>query len=42
MKKPDLLLKVGPHDKVFDPKANLPVKTTLKVSVILPKLFSHI
>eukprot|EP00261_Vitis_vinifera_P035770 XP_019077013.1 PREDICTED: phosphoinositide phospholipase C 2 isoform X2 [Vitis vinifera] len=31
VKKPDLLLKVGPHDKVFDPKANLPVKTTLKL-----------
>ncbi|RVW44545.1 Phosphoinositide phospholipase C 2 [Vitis vinifera] len=35
VKKPDLLLKVGPHDKVFDPKANLPVKTTLKVKVYM-------
>ena len=36
VKKPDLLQNVnGPHNKVFDPKANLPVKTTLKVKVYM-------
>lgn len=30
IKKPDFLLKAG--DEVFDPRATLPVKTTLKVS----------
>lgn len=32
VKKPDLLLKAGPDNEVFDPTANLPVKTTLKVN----------
>jgi len=31
VKKPDILLKAGPNNEVFDPEANLPVKTTLKV-----------
>ncbi|XP_008233758.1 PREDICTED: phosphoinositide phospholipase C 2-like isoform X2 [Prunus mume] len=33
VKKPDFLLKTGPHNEVFDPKYKLPVKTTLKVKV---------
>lgn len=36
VKKPDFLLKTGPNNEVFDPKAKLPVKTTLKVSALLP------
>lgn len=41
VKKPDLLQKVRPDGKVFDPKANLPVKTTLKVSeAVRPKVCS--
>ena len=32
VKKPDLLMNRGPHDEVFNPKANLPVKKTLKVT----------
>lgn len=39
LKKPDLLQKVGPDGKVFDPKANLPVKTTLKVGVYYSNFF---
>ncbi|KAK9290571.1 hypothetical protein L1049_008741 [Liquidambar formosana] len=35
VKKPDLLLKAGPHGEVFDPKQSLPVKTTLKVKVYM-------
>lgn len=35
VKKPDFLLKTGPHNEVFDPKYKLPVKTTLKVSALL-------
>ncbi|KAJ4828028.1 hypothetical protein Tsubulata_035107 [Turnera subulata] len=35
VKKPDFLLKAGPHGEVFDPKATLPVKTTLKVKVYM-------
>uniref|UniRef100_A0A5B6ZR12 Phosphoinositide phospholipase C n=1 Tax=Davidia involucrata TaxID=16924 RepID=A0A5B6ZR12_DAVIN len=35
VKKPDFLLKAGPHDEIFDPKAMLPVKTTLKVIVYM-------
>lgn len=31
VKKPDILLKVGPRDEVFDPSRSLPVLTTLKV-----------
>uniref|UniRef100_A0A7N0T6G0 phosphoinositide phospholipase C n=1 Tax=Kalanchoe fedtschenkoi TaxID=63787 RepID=A0A7N0T6G0_KALFE len=33
VKKPDLLMKKGPKNEVFDPRKTLPVKTTLKVSV---------
>lgn len=36
VKKPEFLLKTGPHNEVFDPKAKLPVKTTLKVSALQP------
>lgn len=32
VKKPDFLLSVGPNNEVFDPKAKLPVKKTLKVT----------
>lgn len=35
VKKPDFLLKTGPHDEVFDPKVKLPVKKTLKVRALL-------
>ncbi|WKA00625.1 hypothetical protein VitviT2T_018963 [Vitis vinifera] len=35
VKKPDFLLNNGSHDGVFDPKAKLPVKTTLKVTVYM-------
>lgn len=35
VKKPDFLLKVGPHNEIFDPKAILPVKTTLKVKIYM-------
>lgn len=35
VKKPDFLLKTGPNNEVFDPKANLPSKTTLKVTVYM-------
>jgi len=35
VKKPDFLLKSGPHGEVFDPKAKLPVQKTLKVSALL-------
>lgn len=35
IKKPDFLLKEGPHGEVFDPKANYPVKKTLKVRVYM-------
>lgn len=31
VRKPDFLMKVGPHGEVFDPEASLPVKITLKV-----------
>lgn len=31
VKKPDILLKAGPDNEVFNPEANLPIKTTLKV-----------
>ena len=32
VKKPDFLLKIGPNNEIFDPKARLPVKTTLRVT----------
>ncbi|KAJ0046279.1 hypothetical protein Pint_06518 [Pistacia integerrima] len=35
VKKPDFLLKAGPHNEVFDPNVNLPVKRTLKVIVYM-------
>ncbi|OIW16190.1 hypothetical protein TanjilG_18905 [Lupinus angustifolius] len=35
VKKPDFLLKTGPNNEVFDPKAKLSVKTTLKVTVYM-------
>ncbi|PSS34668.1 Phosphoinositide phospholipase [Actinidia chinensis var. chinensis] len=35
VKKPDILMKVGPHHEVFDPKRNLPVKKTLKVKIYM-------
>lgn len=35
VKKPDFLLETGPHNEVFDPKAKLPVKLTLKVTVYM-------
>lgn len=31
VKKPDFLQSIGPNNEVFDPKAKLPVKKTLKV-----------
>jgi phosphatidylinositol phospholipase C delta len=33
VKKPDFLLKPGPNGEVFDPKAIMPVKKTLKVRI---------
>jgi phosphatidylinositol phospholipase C delta len=38
VKKPDFLLKTDPNDEVFDPRAKLPVKTTLKVRVFIHQL----
>lgn len=35
IKKPDLLLKSGSDSDIFDPKATLPVKTTLRVTVYM-------
>ncbi|KAJ7964194.1 Phosphoinositide phospholipase C [Quillaja saponaria] len=35
VKKPEFLLTVGPNGEVFDPKATLPVKKTLKVRVYM-------
>ncbi|CAM8952587.1 unnamed protein product [Rhodiola kirilowii] len=35
IKKPDFLLKTGPHNEVFDPRIQLPVKKTLKVKVYM-------
>ncbi|ONK67925.1 uncharacterized protein A4U43_C05F5260 [Asparagus officinalis] len=35
IKKPEFLIKTGLNGEVFDPRANLPVKTTLKVKVYL-------
>lgn len=32
VKKPDFLMNTGPNNEVFDPKATLVVKKTLKVS----------
>ncbi|KAF9599336.1 hypothetical protein IFM89_036634 [Coptis chinensis] len=33
VKKPEFLLKVGPHNEVFDPRSSLPVKQILKVGI---------
>lgn len=41
VKKPDFLLKTDPHNEVFDPKATLPVKKTLKVSASQPDLLLY-
>lgn len=38
VKKPDFLLKAGPHNEVFDPETALPIKKTLKVSKSLRML----
>ncbi|KAL3837751.1 hypothetical protein ACJIZ3_022342 [Penstemon smallii] len=35
VKKPDFLLKTGSHGEVFDSKATLPVKTTLRVTIYM-------
>ncbi|ESW13760.1 hypothetical protein PHAVU_008G224000 [Phaseolus vulgaris] len=35
VKKPEFLLETGPDNEVFDPKAKLPVKTILKVTVYM-------
>ncbi|KAM7272119.1 hypothetical protein ACFE04_031333 [Oxalis oulophora] len=35
VKKPDFLLKAHPHDELLDPKAKLPVKSILKVTVYM-------
>ncbi|OWM87424.1 hypothetical protein CDL15_Pgr022535 [Punica granatum] len=35
VKKPDFLLRLGPKDEIFDPKAVLPVKTILKVTAYM-------
>nr|KAJ0194288.1 hypothetical protein LSAT_V11C800394360 [Lactuca sativa] len=35
VRKPDFLMQKGPNGEVFDPKATLPVKTTLKVKVYM-------
>lgn len=34
VKKPDLLMNVGPDGQVFNPKETLPVKKTLKVRMM--------
>ncbi|EOY17778.1 Phospholipase C 2 [Theobroma cacao] len=41
VKKPDFLLKSGPHDDVFDPSVRLPVKTVLKVTVYMGEGWYH-
>ncbi|XP_076912196.1 phosphoinositide phospholipase C 6-like [Bidens hawaiensis] len=35
LRKPDFLMNKGPNDEVFDPKAELPAKKTLKVKVYM-------
>ncbi|GAB4827595.1 1-phosphatidylinositol phosphodiesterase [Ancistrocladus abbreviatus] len=35
VKKPEFLLKSGPHNELFDPKVELPVKKTLKVTIYM-------
>lgn len=41
IKKPDFLLKSGPLNDLFDPKAPLPVKTKLKVTVYMGEGWHH-
>ncbi|XP_020225372.1 phosphoinositide phospholipase C 2 [Cajanus cajan] len=41
VKKPDFLLKTGPNNEVFDPKAHLPVMTTLKVTIYMGEGWFH-
>jgi phosphatidylinositol phospholipase C delta len=38
VKKPDFLLTEGPNGEIFDPKASLPVKKTLKVGDMFANL----
>lgn len=40
VKKPDILLEVGPDNEVFDPKRVLPMKKILKVGARSPRRFS--
>jgi len=40
VKKPEFLIRKGPHNEVFDPKIVLPVKTTLKVRYYIEKRIS--
>jgi phosphatidylinositol phospholipase C delta len=35
VKKPDILIKTGPNDEIFDPKKTLPVQKTLKVKIYM-------
>ncbi|KAF3562844.1 hypothetical protein DY000_02017837 [Brassica cretica] len=37
VKKPDFMMNKGPDGEVFDPKAKLPIKTTLRVKVYMGK-----
>ena len=37
VKKPDFMMNRGPDGEVFDPKAKLPIKTTLRVKVYMGK-----
>ncbi|CAN8253226.1 unnamed protein product [Cochlearia groenlandica] len=37
LKKPDFMMNKGPNGEVFDPKAKLPIKTTLRVKVYMGK-----
>lgn len=41
VKKPDFLMNRGPNDEVFDPKATLEVKITLRVSVVRLSILSY-
>lgn len=46
LKKPDILLEVGPHNEAFDPSRSLPVLSTLKVVsndlLLYPVLYIYI
>lgn len=37
VKKPDFMMNKGPDGELFDPKAKLPIKTTLRVKVYMGK-----